>query len=77
MFLKNGLLNLDGQVFPYLFWPIDAIEQENAAMFRIFEDIEAFKEGGLVAGDEIGLIGADQVRSVDRARPEAQVRDGN
>ena len=41
------------------------------------EDIRAVEETELVAGDEIGLPGPDEIRRPDRTRPEPQVRDGH
>ena len=56
---------------------IDAVQQENAVGFGIFEHVELLQESELVAGDEIGIVVADQVRRVDRFGAKAQVRNGH
>ena len=53
------------------------LSRKTAAGFGILEHIEPLEEGELVAGDEIGVVVADQVRRMDGLGTKAQVRNGH
>ena len=52
-----------------------AVEQEGGAGLGGLQHVDAFQEGELVAGDEVGL--GDQVAGADRLGAEAQVGGGD
>src|SRR5690242_7753613 len=73
--LKNCPLDLDRQARPYLARAKGAIQQEDAAVIRLFEDIQPLQEGKLMAGDKVGLV--DQIRRLDGVWAKAQMRGGH
>ena len=76
-FGNNGLLNFPREMLPYFVVRVNAIQQENAAGFGIFEHVQPLQERELVAGDKIGVIGANQIWSANGLGTKAQVRDGD
>ena len=74
--VNNILLDFAGEAVPDLVMRINAVEQEHTAGFGIFQHVQPFQEGELMAGDEIGIMPSDQVGSADRFGSKAQVRDG-
>ncbi len=74
MLVDDCLLHRAGQVAPNFVRRIGRVEQEGRAGCGDMQQILPLQEHELVAGDETGL--GDQVRRLDRGRPEAQMRDG-
>ena len=62
--VKNLFLHPGRQVFPDFFGAVDAVQQESRAGLSQLEDLHAFEERILVAGDKTGLV--DEIRGVDR-----------
>ncbi len=67
------LLHFDRQVIPDFLGSVQAVEQEDGALFCILEHIHALEERELMTGNEIGLIELDEIRRADGLRPETQV----
>ena len=73
LLVDDRLLDFDRQVVPDFVGAENAVEQEGAARLGIFEDIVAFEEAELVAGDKVGSVVGDQVRRLNRFGTKAQV----
>ena len=57
-FLFNDIfLNFLRQLIPDFFWSIEAVQQEDRPGWANLENIEAFQEGELVAGNKVGVLG--------------------
>ena len=72
---EDRLLHLARQVVPQLVRRVGRVEEEHRARGRALQHVVVLEQLELVAGHEAGA--ADEVGRAQRARAEAQVRDGH
>ncbi len=76
LLLDDVFLDFLRQLIPDFIRTIQAVYQEDRARLAVLGEVKALQEGELVAGDEVGCVGCDQVGSLDRLGAKAQVRGG-
>ncbi len=77
LFVDDVALYFLRQVIPDLFRSIQAVKQEDAALFGVLEHVYAFKERVLMAGDKIRLIGFNKIWCADGFGTKTQMRHGH
>ena len=69
------LLHFARQALPHCIGRVRAVDEHGRTVRGSVEHRHPLKQVELVTGDEVGIV--DEVRRLDRVRPEAQMRDGH
>ncbi|MCL4102565.1 hypothetical protein MMG03_002169 [Fibrobacter succinogenes] len=77
LLLDDDFLNRTGESIPNGFCRVRGVDQEGCALLCILQHVDGFEMRSMVASNEVSFVFTDQVRSVDDALTETEVRSGH